>query len=73
MQQRQELVEHPFGTIKFWWDQGHFLMRGLEKVRAEFSLATLAYNIRRVLNILGVERLLTILQQRKGQSFSLSH
>jgi transposase len=65
MQQRKELVEHPFGTIKHWWDQGHFLMKGLEKVRAEFSLSTLAYNIRRVLNILGVERLLAAL--RGGQ------
>jgi transposase len=61
MQQRQQLVEHPFGTIKFWWDQGHFLMRGLEKVKAEFSLSTLAYNIRRVLNILGVKRLMAAL------------
>lgn len=61
MQQRQQLVEHPFGTLKFWWDQGHFLMKGLEKVCAEFSLSTLAYNIRRVLNILGVKRLMAAL------------
>jgi transposase len=61
MKQRQQLVEHPFGTIKFWWDHSHFLMKGLEKVRAEFSLSTLAYNIRRVLNILGVQRLMAVL------------
>ena len=61
MQKRKELVEHPFGTLKFWWDHSHFLMRGLEKVRAEFSLSTLAYNIRRVLNILGVQRLMAAL------------
>lgn len=61
MQKRKQLVEHPFGTIKFWWDQGHFLMRGLPKVRAEFSLSSLAYNIRRVLNILGVKRLMAAL------------
>jgi transposase len=61
MKQRQQRVEHPFGTIKFWWDQGHFLMRGLAKVKAEFSLSTLAYNIRRVLNILGVKPLLAAL------------
>jgi len=66
MQQRKELVEHPFGTIKHWWDQGHFLMKGLEKVRAEFSLSTLAYNIRRVLNILGVQRLIAALRERNG-------
>ena len=61
MEQRKQLVEHPFGTLKFWWDHSHFLMRGLEKVQAEFSLSTLAYNIRRVLNILGVQRLLAVL------------
>jgi hypothetical protein len=71
MQQRKELVEHPFGTIKHWWDQGHFLTKGLEKVRAEFSLPTLAYNIRRVLNILGVERLLAALRGPEKLFFSL--
>ena len=45
---RRETVEHPFGTIKQWTNQGAFLMRGLEKVRAEFSLTALAYNLRRV-------------------------
>jgi hypothetical protein len=39
-------------------NQGAFLMRGLEKVRAEFSLTALVYNLRRALNILGVDRLL---------------
>ena len=58
---RQQLVEHPFGTIKFWNDQRHFLMRGLEKVKAEFSLSTLAYNIKRALNIVGVKGLLAAL------------
>jgi transposase len=72
MQHRQQLVEHPFGTIKFWWDQGHFLLKGLEKVKAEFSLSTLAYNLRRVLNILGVERLLAILNERKIGGFWLN-
>jgi transposase len=71
MQQRKELVEHPFGTLKHWWDQGHFLMKGLEKVRAEFSLSTLAYNIRRVLNILGVQRLIAALRERKWPTFFL--
>ncbi len=62
MQQRKQLVEHPFGTIKHWWDQGHFLMCGLEKVRAEFSLSALAYNIRRVINILEVSHLIALLK-----------
>src|SRR6202167_4098907 len=58
LDRRREAVEHPFGTIKQWMNQGAFLMRGLEKVRAEFSLTALAYNLRRALNILGVERLM---------------
>src|SRR5271155_4693460 len=52
---RREGVEHPFGSIKQWMYQGAFLMRGLANVRAEFSLTALAYNLRRALNILGVE------------------
>jgi hypothetical protein len=52
---RRETVEHPFGSIKQWMNQGAFLMRGLDKVRAEFSLTALAYNLRRVINIVGVE------------------
>jgi transposase len=55
---RRETVEHPFGTIKHWMNQGAFLMRGLEKVRAEFSLTALAYNLRRVLNLVGVAQLM---------------
>ena len=51
LDRRRETVEHPFGTIKQWMNQGAFLMRGLEKVRAEFSLTSLAYNLRRVLNL----------------------
>ena len=43
--QRRETVEHPFGTIKQWMNQDTFLMRGLDKVRAEFSLTVLAYNL----------------------------
>jgi Transposase DDE domain len=52
---RRETVEHPFGSIKQWMNQGAFLMKGLDKVRAKFSLTALAYNLRRALNILGVE------------------
>ena len=58
---RKQLVEHPFGTIKFWNDQRHFLMRGLEKVKAEFSLSTLAYDIKRVINVVGVRALIAAL------------
>jgi IS5 family transposase len=58
LDRRREIVEHPFGTIKQWMNQSAFLMRGLEKVRAEFSLTALACNLRRALNILGTGRLL---------------
>ena len=55
LDRRREVVEHPFGSIKQWMHQGAFLMRGLANVRAEFSLTAFAYNLRRALNILGVE------------------
>ena len=61
MKRRKELVEHPFGTMKRGWDHGYFLMRGLEKVRTEFSLTVLAYNLRRVLNIVGMPGLMAAL------------
>ena len=62
LDRRRETVEHPFGTIKQWMNQGAFLMRGLEKVRAEFSLTALAYNLRRVLNIVGFTELMAALR-----------
>ena len=55
MRQRATLVEHPFGTIKRWAGMDHFLMRGLDKCRGEFSLMTLGYNFKRVMNELGAE------------------
>jgi macrodomain Ter protein organizer (MatP/YcbG family) len=55
---RKELAEHPFGTMKRGMDQGYFLLKGLRKVRGEFSLTVLAYNLKRVLNIVGVPGLL---------------
>ena len=58
LERRREIVEHPFGSIKQWMNQGAFLMRRLEKVRAEFSLTALVYNLRRALNILGMEKLM---------------
>jgi transposase len=45
---RKALVKHPFGAIKHWMNQGHFLLRGLEKVGAEMSLSVLAYNMKRL-------------------------
>ena len=60
--QRRETVEHPFGTIKQWMNQGAFLMRGLEKVRGEFSLTALAYALRRVLNLTTFAELMAAVQ-----------
>jgi hypothetical protein len=56
MQLRQQLAEHPFGTLKRWWSQGYFLCRGLKKVKAEMSLSGLAYTLRRTITILGVPK-----------------
>jgi hypothetical protein len=50
MKRRQEVGEHPCGTMKRGWDHGDLLTRGLEQVRTEFRLTGLAYNLRRVLN-----------------------
>ena len=55
---RKRLAEHPFGTIKHSMDQGYFLMKRLPNVGAEMSLSVLAYNLKRVINILGVSRML---------------
>ncbi len=59
---RKSTVEHPFGSIKQWMNQGAFLMRGLEKVRAEFSLTALAYNLRRAINLIGVPGMIRAVQ-----------
>ncbi len=53
---RKMLAEHPFGTIKRWFGYTHFLLKGLEKVRCEWSLTTLAYNLKRVLNLVSFEK-----------------
>jgi transposase len=55
---RRQSVEHPFGSIKQWMNQGAFLMRRLPNVRGEFSLTALAYNLRRVITLIGVPRMM---------------
>lgn len=62
MNERRNSVEHPFGSIKQWMNQGAFLMRRLENVRAEFSLTALAYNIRRALNLVGAAGLMAAIR-----------
>ena len=55
---RRQTAEHPFGTIKCWMGATHFLMRGLRKVPTEMALNVLAYNMKRVMMIMGVGGLL---------------
>jgi transposase len=59
MKKRRCLAEHPFGTMKHWMGYPRLLLRGLKKARAEFALDVLAFNLRRVITILGVPTLLT--------------
>jgi transposase len=56
MRRRSGIVEHPFGTLKCRAGYRHFLLRGFNKVRGEWSLMALCYNFTRALNILGFER-----------------
>ena len=58
MRTRRETVEHPFGTIKARMGATHFLMKRLHNVKTEMSLAVLAYNLTRVMNIIGVTPLI---------------
>ena len=57
MRRRKAMVEHPFGTLKRRMDGGRFLVRGVQKVKAEMVLAVTAYNLTRAINVLGVRRL----------------
>ncbi len=58
MRIRRRLVEHPFGTIKAWMGQTHFLMKRLPNVKTEISLHILAYNIKRMMAVLGTQPLM---------------
>ena len=54
MKLRRQTVEHPFGTLKAWMGATHFLTKRLPRVRTEMSLHVLAYNLKRVMQILGI-------------------
>ena len=58
MRQRRQTVEHPFGTIKCWMGATHFQTRTLKRVRTEMALHVLAYNLKRVINIIGIAPLI---------------
>jgi transposase len=62
MRVRRETVEHPFGTLKMRMGATHFLMKRLPKVATEMALHVLAYNLTRVMNIIGVKPLLAAIQ-----------
>jgi transposase len=62
MRRRQETVEHPFGNIKQWiMGNGRFLLWGLHGASTEMALAVTAYNLKRVINILGTNRMMALL------------
>ena len=62
MRQRRETVEHPFGTIKYWMGATHFQMKTLKKVATEMALHVLAYNLKRVINIIGIALLIAAIR-----------
>jgi transposase len=62
MRVRRRTVEHPFGTLKLWMGATHFLTRTLARVRTEMSLHVLAYNLKRVMQILGIGQMLRVLR-----------
>jgi transposase len=62
MRARRETVEHPFGTIKSWMGSTHFQMKTLPRVSTEMSLHVLAYNLKRVISIIGVRPLIAAIQ-----------
>jgi transposase len=62
MRVRRRTVEHPFGTLKMWMGATHFLTRTLARVRTEMSLHVLAYNLKRLMQILGIGEMLRVLR-----------
>jgi hypothetical protein len=62
MRTRRQTVEHPFGTIKAWMGTTHFLTRTIERVSTEMSLHVLAYNMKRVIKLLGSEMVTKAMQ-----------
>ena len=62
MRQRRETVEHPFGTLKMRMGATHFLMKTLPRVASEMALHVLAYNLTRVMNIIGIQPLMTAIR-----------
>ena len=62
MRTRRETVEHPFGTLKMRMGATHFLTKTLPKVATEMAMHVLAYNLTRVMNIVGIKPLLAAIR-----------
>lgn len=62
MRRRRETVEHPFGTMKMRRGATHFLIKTLPKVATEMALHVLAYNMSRVMNIIGIKPLMAVMR-----------
>lgn len=62
MRQRRDTAEHPFATLKMRMGATHFLMKRLPKVASEMALHVLAYNLTRIMNIIGVQPLLAVMR-----------
>jgi hypothetical protein len=67
---RQEIVEHPFGTIKRQWGYDYTLLKGIEKVAGEFAIIFTCYNLRRAITIFGVNELIKKLEKSIFDSIS---
>lgn len=67
MRRRASLVEHPFGTLKVRAGYRHFLVRGFDKVRGEWGLMALCYNLARVLSIVGHDGFVAYLAKRRAR------
>ena len=61
LRKRNTVVEHPYGTVKRWYGAGYLLTKGKQKAAAEMGLSFLAYNFRRVVNLLGVNGLMEMI------------
>jgi hypothetical protein len=62
MRIRRQTVEHPFGTLKTWMGSTHFLMKTLKHIGTETSLHILAYNLKRMISIFGVQPLIATIK-----------
>lgn len=71
LQRRAALAEHPFGTLKCRAGYRHFLLRGFDKVRGEWSLMALCYNFTRILNIVGFDRFVASVREWLAASIYL--